>query len=135
MPGILADINVLGHVQRLRQIWESAYWEEVWVNLGWTIHTVADLGLPRDVADTVIWELCQQQQWVLITANRNHEGPDSLEEAIRTQNTPQSLPVFTLADPEQIRHSRAYAERVVAKLLDYFDEIDKYRGAGRLYVP
>ena len=46
-----------------------------------------------------------------------------------------SLPVITLADPEGIRHSGAYAEQTVERLLDYLLEIDNYRGTGRLYIP
>ncbi|HWG45363.1 MAG TPA: hypothetical protein VN688_21550 [Gemmataceae bacterium] len=35
----------------------------------------------------------------------------------------------------RINHSRAYAERVVERLLEYLIDIDNYRGTGRLYLP
>ena len=135
MNGILADINIQGHVELLQHVWESDYWREVWESLALRLYTFADVGLPRNAPDTKVWELCQQRGLALVTANRNQEGPDSLESAIRHQNSAASLPVFTLADPEHVRHSRAYAERVVEKLLERLLDINKYRGTGRLYLP
>ena len=40
-----------------------------------------------------------------------------------------------IADPEAVRHSRTYAEQAVERLLAYLEEIDNYRGTGRLYIP
>jgi hypothetical protein len=72
---------------------------------------------------------------ILITGNRNAEGPDSLEVTLRMCNTAESLPVFTIADVDRVLNSKDYAERVVARLIDYLLEIDRYRGTGRLYLP
>ncbi len=83
----------------------------------------------------VLWQVRQQQEIILITANRNDKGADSLESAIRTMNTVHSLPVFTIANARQVLHNRAYAERVVESLLDYLIDIDNFRGTGRLYLP
>jgi hypothetical protein len=132
---ILGDINIKGHVQILIDILESATWREVWTFLNLPLRTFRDLGLALDVTDAVLWQTCQQQEIILITANRNADDPDSLETTIRTRNTPDSLPVFTIADPDQVLHSRAYAERVVQQLLEYLIDIDNYRGTGRLYLP
>jgi hypothetical protein len=79
--------------------------------------------------------VCQEQEFILITASRNDDGPDSLQFAIRTMNADHSLPVFTLANADQVLHSRTYAERVVERLLDYLIDIDNFRGTGRLYLP
>ncbi len=135
MGGILADISIQGQVEILGHVWGSGYWEEVWVSLGWQVYTLADLELGPQTPDAVIWRVCQERQLLLITANRNHDGEDSLEATIRRENGPDSLPVFTIADAEHLRNSRDYAERVVQKLLEYFLEIEHYRGAGRLFVP
>jgi hypothetical protein len=135
MRGLLADISAQGQVEILRLIFESEGWRDFWQPLGLRVRTFADEGLAPSASDAVVWRLCQQQGLVLITGNRNAEGPDSLEETIRRENQPDSLPVFTLADIEAIRHSRAYAERVVERALDYLMEIDRVRGAGRLYLP
>ncbi len=111
---------------------ESAVWRGVWTLFNLPLYTFHDLGL---APETPLWQVCQQQEIILITANRNDDGPDSLESAIRTMNTVHSLPVFTIADADQVLHSRAYAERVIIKLLDYLIDIDNYRGTGRQYLP
>ncbi len=72
---------------------------------------------------------------ILITDNRNDESPESLNAAIRTFSTPQSLPVFTIADLDRFGTSRAYEERVVVALYEYLPSIDEVRGSGRLFLP
>ncbi len=135
MRGILADINIQGQVEILRLILEGDYWAEVWRHLSLGLYKFADFGLDAKTPDDVIWRLCQQQELVLITANRNKDGPDSLETTIQNENTVRSLPVFTLADAEGVRHSRSYTERVVEQMLDYLLNIDNNRGTGRIYLP
>jgi hypothetical protein len=133
--GILSDANIQGHVQALVHVLEGPAWREVWDSLSLSLCVFRDLGLDRHVKDSDLWQKCQEEQVVLITANRNADGPDSLEATLRTRNMPESLPIFTLADPAQVLRSRDYAERVVERLLDYLLDIDKYRGTGRLYLP
>jgi hypothetical protein len=70
-----------------------------------------------------------------VTSNRNAEGSDSLEATIRALSTPNSLPVFTLADAQRVLQERSYAERVADRLLEYLFDIDNCRGVGRLYLP
>jgi hypothetical protein len=72
---------------------------------------------------------------VLITANRNSDGSDSLDAMIRAESTAESLPVMTVSDPLELRNNRDYAERVIEQLLDYLLAIDRVRGTGRLYLP
>ncbi|HKI37365.1 MAG TPA: hypothetical protein VKA46_36260 [Gemmataceae bacterium] len=110
MRGILADINIQGQVEIIRLIVEGDYWRDVWTGLALSVYTFADVGLVGKTPDDVIWRLCQQRELVLVTANRNKDGPDSLEATIQNENTPRSLPVLTLADSEGVRHSRSYAE-------------------------
>jgi hypothetical protein len=109
------------------------------VNSGWaTAVDVQDferLGLPRDLPDVELWRICQERQVLLITANRNRSGPDSLEAALRALGTVDSLPVLTLADPDRILRDRAYADRVVERLIDICLDVDQVRGTGRLYLP
>jgi hypothetical protein len=93
------------------------------------------LGLPFDAPDVVVWRTCQKEDLVLITANRNNRGPDSLEAVIRKENQPVSLPVVTISDQDRVLQDRIYAEKVAVKLLEYLIRIDEVRGAGRLYVP
>lgn len=135
MKGLLADINVQGQVKILQVVLEDITWKEVWASLGLRFVTLAEVGLAPGSLDAVVWRLCQASDLLLVTANRNKDGPDSLEATIQNENTPTSWPVFTLADAESIRHSRAFAERVVERLLEYLLDIESYRGTGRLYLP
>jgi hypothetical protein len=108
---------------------------ELWEHLGLATLAFRDLGLPTDSSDWVVWQRCQQEQLVLVTGNRNHEGPESLESAIRPLNAPHHLPVLTLANMDRILHERSYAERVADKLLEDLFDVENFRGAGRVYVP
>lgn len=72
---------------------------------------------------------------VLITDNRNQDGPSSLETAIRTLNTLQSLPVVTVANANRLLQDPQYVDRVAEKLIDTFFDIELLRGTGRVYVP
>jgi hypothetical protein len=135
MKGILADINIQGHFNILLHHWQSEVWKGFWEELGLAVHTFKEWGLESTAADSVLWKECQQRQVVFLTANRNDEGPESLEATIRTCNTPESLPVFTLADAKRFLKDKGYAARVAVKLLEYLHDIENYRGAGRLFVP
>ena len=97
--------------------------------------TFEELGLDRGANDAELWRICQHQQIVLITNNRNARGPDSLEMIVREENQPDSLPVFTLASPERLRADRTYAEQTAMRLLEYLVYLDELRGAGRIFLP
>jgi hypothetical protein len=93
------------------------------------------LGLSADASDAQLWQACQQHDIVLITANRNKDGLDSLEAIIATQNEPHHLPVFTVSNADQILTDREYGMRVVRQLLEFLFDLDNLRGTGRLYLP
>jgi hypothetical protein len=135
MPAIVADADSEGCVRRLADLLLDGPWRELWLELDYAYETFSTLGLAADASDAEIWRTCQQEQVVLITANRNQEGPDSLEATIRADNTAESLPVITLANPKRIMSDREYGRRVAEKLLNYLFDIDSFRGTGRLYVP
>ena len=82
-----------------------------------------------------MWEVCQREQVVLLTANRNDAGPESLEATMQQHNTPESLSVFTLANDQRMLRDRPYAEAVADRLIEFLFDIDSYRGTGRLYLP
>ncbi len=135
MRGMLADINVGAHQDALLSIWTSDYWRDLWISLGLTVESFANLGLSYDSSDAAIWRTCQSQELVLITANRNERGPDSLEATIRSEAQPESLPIVTIGDPDRLLRDRLYAEKVAERLLEKLIAIDDFRGAGRVYVP
>jgi hypothetical protein len=131
----MSDNDVLGLVERLIDICQTPAWIEFWQNFDCTLCTFADFQLPTNASDATVWQTCQDNELILITANRNKEGSDSLETAIGQSNRPNCLPVLTLADPKRVGRDRAYAEAVVERLLDILDAIDNDRGTGRLYLP
>lgn len=78
MTGVLADANIQGHVDRPYHLIDSDEWREMWGAVRLRRVTFADLGLPTSTVDRKLWTICQEQGLVLITANRNRDGPDSL---------------------------------------------------------
>ena len=133
--GILADANCEGHLVLLLQLFHESWRRDVWEVLRLTPVSFADLGLQADASDRAVWEACQRAHIVLLTANRNDEGPESLAVTIKQHNTTASLPVFTLANDQRVLRDRPYAEAVADRLLEFLFDIDSYRGTGRLYVP
>ena len=135
MKGILADINSGKQVRVLVRLLQDEGRAPFWNYLNLTTPTFAEIGLKPDESDWIVWQKCQEEGLVLVTSNRNAAGPDSLEMVIQTLGTPNSLPIFTLADGQRVLQERLYAERVADRLLEYLFDIEKCRGVGRLYLP
>jgi hypothetical protein len=135
MRGILSDNDVEGLMELIHAIWLSDAWCDLWNDLGLSDLRLPALGLSRESSDAAVWRTSQEEQLVLVTGNRNAEVPGALETVIRRENQPDSLPVFTLANPRRIVRARLYAEQVAKRLLDYLMRIDEVRGTGRIYVP
>jgi hypothetical protein len=135
MRGILADINVVGHVKAVVMIWTSKTWRDLWDALGLRYFSFVALELDDHSPDSLIRRTCQREQVVLIPANRNEDGPASLGTTIRNESEPDSRPVVTIGDADRVLCDRTYAEKVAESLLDYLMRIDEVRGTGRLYVP
>lgn len=106
MTGVLADINIQVHVEFLIELLKSEAWNELWRALDLHYATFADVGLDEEAPDAVVWELCQERGYVLITSNRNQKTADSLEATIRNRSTAESFPVLTLADSEMTESMR-----------------------------
>ena len=136
MRAIMADNDIQGQMRVLVLLLESDAWLDIWASLN-PRHSDLCRSFLRSKRGRCarLWHACQREQIVLITANRNKAGPDSMEATIQAFNTTSSLPVFTLADSKQIIASRDYANRVVARFLQYLMEIDNVRGTGRVWLP
>jgi hypothetical protein len=132
---LLADENIQGHVTRLVARMQREPWREFWDHLGLRAATFTDVGLDRAASDAALWEHCQQHRLLLLTSNRNEDGPDSLGATIRNRNTPESLPVFTIGDADRLLAEGDYADRVIDRLIRYLLEIETLRGTGRLFLP
>lgn len=135
MKGILADVNIEGHVDLLVVLMQAEPWRLFWDHLQLRYVHFTDVGLAPDALDSLVWNTCQTEELILVTDNRNRKDADSLEATIQAHNTPTSLPVFTIANVPHLRASRSYADRVIDKFLDSLLRIDTLRGTGRLYLP
>lgn len=135
MPAIMADHDIEGQMQVLLRLLNSPAWRELWRELAIQVESFTSLGIPTNTPDAELWQLCQAQEIVLITGNRNEEDATSLEVTIQSANTPESLPVLTVGEPQRILSSRTYAESVVERLVEYLIDVENLRGTGRLYLP
>jgi hypothetical protein len=125
----------LGQFQVLLRLFQDEARRELWDFMGVAALDFDALSLPWDASDEHVWNACQAEQVVLVTANRNADRPDSLEAVPRRLNQSNSLPVFPCADPQRILRDRHYAEETADRLLEYLFDIDCVRGVGRLYIP
>jgi len=128
-------MNIQGQMDNVRRVWEGTEWSDVWIDSGLTVEHFADVGLRHDSPDTEVWRLCQAEGLLLVTANRNQRGPDSLEAVIRAENTEDCLPVVTIGDQQALLVDTEYVYRVAVRILEIAWDIEKLRGVGRLYAP
>jgi hypothetical protein len=135
MLAIMADHDIEGQMQVLLRVLRSREWNALWTELGIPVESFAGLGLSPSTSDAVLWHFCQTRQIILLTGNRNHESPESLEATLQVATTPKSLPVLTISEPRRVINSAEYASRVVAKLIEYLFDIEDLRGTRRLYLP
>ncbi len=137
MRGLLADTNVQGHALYLRRLIETLdLWSAI-ASFQLVLTTFSDLGLEHNLDDRSLWNRCQQDGWVLLTENRNHDGPDSLEATLTDSWRSGCLPVLTLANKRAFERSRVYADRVAADVAELLFGVanQEYRDRPRIYVP
>ena len=96
--------------------------------------TFEDVGLPIDSRDRDVWRFAQEKQLILLTANRNNDGEDSLQQTIQEENQPTSLPVVTIGVLDRLEE-RAYREQCAERLVEIVLNIENYLGVGRIYIP
>lgn len=131
----MADHDVEGHLRVIRRVLLSAEWKEICDALALQVESFETVRIPYETSDSELWRICQQNEIVLITGNRNLDGRDSLENTIRELSTESTLPVLTLSEPKRIFRDHKYLEAVVESLLEFLFDLDNYRGTGRLYLP
>ena len=137
MRGLLADANVAGHQRRIVQLLDRSGLLEILTELGTQFALLSDIGLPRDVDDRTLWQSCQRDGWVLLTDNRNDEGPTSLQATLDDAWRPGSLPILTLTAKQHFDRSAEYRERVAADVADILFGLKygEYRDRDRIFVP
>jgi hypothetical protein len=137
MPGLLADVNVQGHLPYLMRLIKEVGVLDLLTDIGITFETFPDRGRHPQMKDRALWNYCQANQLVLFTDNRNYEDEDALNATILDSWQEGHLPVLTLANKGRFERSGSYATRVandVANLL--FSTLhENVRNQARIFVP
>lgn len=128
----LVDHNLGRHTTLLLGTLLSSGWLSL---LSVTFTTFAEVKLPIDSDDRIVWRFAQENQMILLTANRSMKGDNSLEQVMREEITSVSLPVITIGDAERFLNDSSYRGRCAARLMEILIEIDNYRGVTRLFLP
>jgi hypothetical protein len=97
--------------------------------------TFDEMKLPINSDDRVVWHLAQSNRMILLTANRSMKGENSLEQVMREEITPTSLPVITIGNADRVLNEPEYRERCATRLVEIVLDLDAYRGVGRLFIP
>ena len=128
----LIDHNLKGHALIFLGAIASQGWLEL-VRIRFV--TFVELDLPTDSDDRMVWRLAQENQMILLTANRSMKGKDSLEQVMREESISVSLPVITISNADRLFNDSEYRGRCVEKLIEIVLDIDSYRGARRIFIP
>ena len=127
----LVDYNLDGYALVFLGILTKRSWLEF---LSICFVTFEEVGLPMDASDRLVWHYAQTNQMMILTANRNMKGEDSLEQVIREENATGSLPVVTIGNLDRLDEF-GYREQCVERLIEIVLEIESYMGVGRLFIP
>jgi hypothetical protein len=128
----LIDHNLEGHALILLGNIANQGWLEL---LPIRFVTFKEMELSIDSSDRMVWRIAQANQMILMTANRSMKGEESLEQVLREENTPNSLPVITIGSLDRLLDERDYRNRCVDRLLEILLDIENYMGVGRLFIP
>ncbi|CCH96251.1 MAG: ACP S-malonyltransferase [Microcystis panniformis Mp_MB_F_20051200_S9] len=128
----LIDHNLKGHAL----VFFGAIATQGWLDIvPMQFVTFAEMDLSINSDDRTVWRLAQENQMILLTANRSMEGKDSLEQVLREENTSESLPVITVSNADRLLNDSEYRGRCVESLVEIVLDIDTYRGARRIFIP
>jgi hypothetical protein len=131
MFNVLVDYHMEGQAELIWGMLAAEGWVQL---LELRLVRFRDLGLDIRSNDREIWRFVQRNRMLLLTNNRNMEEADSLEQTLRTENTPTSLPILTIGNLNRI-NERSYRARCAANILDVVVDMDKHLGRGRIYIP
>ena len=94
-----------------------------------------EVGLSIDSSDRTVWRVAQKNQMILLTANRSMRDEDSLEQVMREENTPSSLPVVTIGNADRVLNDANYRDRCVERIVEIAIYTANYLGARRVFIP
>lgn len=144
MRGLLADINLQGHLAVLRQLLIELDLLPSLLAESLNLATFADIGIPAGLDDRSLWNRCQANGWVLFTDNRNQDGSNSLETTLRDSWQQGDLPVITLSSKNKFERSPGYRRRVAIRIAELMVgvaaersglEVERYCSQPRIFVP
>ena len=127
----LIDNNIEGYAQILLGSITSQGWLEL-IPINFITFKEIDLSILSN--DRIVWRVAQANRMILLTANRNMSGEDSLEQVLREENSLDSLPVVTIGNVERLDEPD-YRNRCVDRILEIVLDLENVMGVGRLYIP
>jgi hypothetical protein len=128
---ILVDHNVEGQATLLWGTLAADGWLEL---VPLRLVTFAQVGLPINSTDRVVWRFAQAHQMLLLTDNRSMRGEDSLQRPLREENTSSSLPVLTIGSSDRMDES-GYRKGCATRLVEIVLDLEVYLGSSRLFIP
>ncbi len=133
MQVILSDHNCVGHAEAIFNAIKRLGFLDI---APMVLLRFEQVGLAIDADDEVVWQMCQENGWILLTGNRTRkDGEQSLEAVIRRLLQPDSLPVITIGDLNRVLIDRRYCARCATRLTEIvFDLQERYLGVMRLYL-
>lgn len=128
----LVDHNLAGHALLLSGSLNNQGWTDL---LPMRFMLLEEMGLPVTSSDRVVWRCAQANRMILLTANRRMKGKDSLEQVLREENLPTSLPVVTIGDADRVLTDPDYRDLCANRLLELALYLNNYRGTRRIFIP
>ncbi|MBW4684446.1 MAG: ACP S-malonyltransferase [Komarekiella atlantica HA4396-MV6] len=128
----LVDHNLERHALILSGSISNQGWLD-WLSIRFV--TLEEMALSIKSDDRIVWQFAQSNQMILLTANRRMKGKNSLEQVLREENIPTSLPVITLGDADRFLKDSDYREACVNRLIEIMLYIENYMGASRVFIP
>lgn len=132
MITLLIDHDIEGQAIQIWRMMQAEGWPEL---LPAQIVRFRDVNLPENSNDRNVWRYSQQNQMILLTANRSMHEENSLAQTLRSENTSISLPVLTIGNADRIRYDQDYRSRCAAAIVEVILDLDNYRGVGRVFIP
>lgn len=131
MIGLLIDHNIEGQAALL---WTTIT-TEGWLDLiPMRLMRFSDIELAHDSNDRIVWRIAQKHQLLLLTANRNMDDQDSLEQTLREENTLSALPVITISSIDRMLEM-PYRIRCATRIAEIAIYVSNYLGTGRIFIP
>ncbi len=114
MQIVLSDHNCEGHAEAIFDVLRYQGYASL---LSLNLLFFPDVGLHVRADDEVVWRLCQEKGYLLVTGNRTaSDGAKSLEFTIRRLLRHDSLPVITIGNLRRVMADRSYCELCAEQL-------------------